>query len=254
MKVLSSGSYKGFRKYNGDIYNIVDNLYYVMDGSTAVFDDNKFSSKGDLFVYMQNLKKYFKNNNNIFKDLEKAILLSNREFKNIDKYHEYELPTYTIAIVKDCSSIIEIFILSDALISILYKDGHVENIIDNRIDKVKEECRRNKYKIKNDANLSSKEKLEKLLLNEQITRMKVNVKGGFPVGSTKPESISQGFFKKIDKKLVDRILICTDGFYDSEEEYPKSSSEFAVEYVLNRVDDKLKKEKRDDLTYVLLEI
>lgn len=62
-----------------------------MDGSTAVFDDNKFSSKGDLFVYMQNLKKYFKNNNNIFKDLEKAILLSNREFKNIDKYHEYEL-------------------------------------------------------------------------------------------------------------------------------------------------------------------
>lgn len=67
MKVLSSGSYKGFRKYNGDIYNIVDNLYYVMDGSTAVFDDNKFSSKGDLFVYMQNLKKYFKNNNNILK-------------------------------------------------------------------------------------------------------------------------------------------------------------------------------------------
>lgn len=254
MKVLCQGSYKGSRIYNGDIYNIDNNLYYVMDGATSVFDDYKFSKKGDLYEYMQNMKKYFVNSNDLIKDLQMAIIKSNNEFKDLNKYKEYELPTFTIAVVKDCGELVECYILCDTLISILFKDGHIENIEDRRIDKTKDEFIIQKRMILNDKSLYEEKRDKLLLLNEQVARMKANVKGGFPVGSTVPERIEQGLIKKIDKKLIDRILICSDGYYGSDVNYPKTNEEFKEDYVNKRVEKILKEEKRDDLSYILLEV
>lgn len=254
MKVLSSGSYKGCRSYNGDIYNDQENLYYVMDGSTALFNDFKFSEVGDLYAYMQLLKKNFHNQSTIVEDLKKAVQLSNVHLVGMEKYKEYELPTYTVAVVKETEKEIETYILCDTLISILYKDGHVENIEDRRIDAVKEVCRKKRREILADSQITEEERKKQILLNEQVTRMKVNQIDGFPVGSTIPERIEQGLFKKIDKNLVDRILICSDGYYDSEEAHPSTKEDFSIGYVEKRVSTILEDEKRDDLTYLLLEV
>ena len=48
MKIISEGCYKGSRKYNDDIIGHDKKVYYVMDGSTAVFNDNKFFKTSDL--------------------------------------------------------------------------------------------------------------------------------------------------------------------------------------------------------------
>ena len=171
MKVLSSGTYKGSRNYNADIIGLLDDMYYVCDGSTAVFNDNKFFDTGDLLEYMKLLNKNIKNESDIKDDLKKAINLSNQSLVGMDKYQEYELPTYTIAVVKDLGERIEYYILCDTLISILYKDGHVENIQDRRIDPVKDVCRTRRRDILKDTNLSDDERMKLLIENEQVTRM-----------------------------------------------------------------------------------
>lgn len=254
MKVLSCGSYKGCRNYNGDIYNQQENLYYVMDGSTALFNDFKFFETGDLYEYMQLLKKNFHNRSTIVEDLKTAVNLSNAHLVGMENYEEYELPTYTIAVVKENEKDIETYILCDTLISILYKDGHVENIEDRRIEAVKEVCRKNRRAIMENTQITEEERKRQILLNEQVTRMKANQVDGYPVGSTVPERIALGYQKKIDKRLIDRILICSDGYYDSEEDHPSSKEEFSISYIENRVSTLLKEEKRDDLTYLLLEV
>ncbi len=254
MKVLSSNSYKGSRNYNADIIGILDGMYYVCDGSTAVFNDNKFFQTGDLLEYMKLLNKNIKNETDIKSDLKKAISLSNEKLVGMEKYQEYELPTYTIAVVKDLGERIEYYILCDTLISILYKDGHVENIQDKRIDSVKEVCRTKRRAILADSSLNEDERKQEIILNEQMTRMKVNVDDGFPVGSTKEESIDAGYIGSISKDLIDRILICSDGYYDSEEVLPSKKEEFDILYVENRVKEILSHEKRDDLSYILLEM
>ncbi len=254
MKVLSSGTYKGVRSYNADIIGLLDDMYYVCDGSTAVFDDNKFFDTGDLLEYMRLLNKNIKNESDIKSDLKKAIRLSNQYLVGMEKYHEYELPTYTIAVVKDLGVMIEYYILCDTLISILYKDGHVENIQDRRIDSVKDVCRAKRREILANTNLSEDERMKLLLENEQVTRMKANAEDGFPVGSTKEDSIDLGFIGIIDKSKVDRILICSDGYYDSEDVMPSTVEDFELSYVENRVQEILSHDKRDDMTYILLEV
>lgn len=254
MRVLSSGTYQGSRKYNADIIGLLDNMYYVFDGSTALFDDNKFFKTGDLLEYMKLLNKNIKNESEIKDDLKKAIRLSNEKLVGMERYKEYELPTYTIAVIKDLGDKLEYYILCDTLISILYKDGHVENIQDKRIDPVKNVCRTRRREILADTSLDEEERMKLIIENEQVTRMKANAINGFPVGSTREESIDMGYIGVIDKEKVDRILICTDGYYDSEEEMPSTKDEFDISYVQDRVQEILSHEKRDDMTYILLEV
>lgn len=254
MKVLSSGCYKGSRKYNGDIIGIFDNMWYVIDGSTAVFNDNKFFETSDLYEYMQLLNKNISSNEEVKDNLKKAINESNKKLVGIEKYFEYELPTFTIAVVKECEDKIGTYQLCDTLISILYKDGDVENIEDRRIDSVKNVCRSRRREIIAMQDISDEERKKLILENEQVTRKKVNIENGFPVGSTKLESIEQGITRYFDKGKIDKILICSDGLYDSEEILPKSSSDFEINNIENRVKEILTKEKRDDLSYILIEI
>lgn len=171
----------------------------------------------------------------------------------MEKDKEYELPTYTIAVVRELEKEIEYYILCDTLISILYKNDHIENILDKRIDPVKELCRKRNREI-NKLDIPDIERKKLLLENERKARMKVNIDGGFPVGLTKEDSVLQGIKGKIDKKLIDRILICSDGYYGSSQMCPHTVEEFNFDYIRQRVNDKLLKDVRDDLSYMLLEI
>ena len=255
MRVINSESYKGSRNYNGDIYGMDKNLYYVCDGSTAVFDDYKFFETGDLYEYMQLLKKNIKDSDRIENSFKEAIRLSNKDIPNLNNYQEWELPTYTIGAIKECDDRLEYFILCDILISVLYKDGHVENIEDRRLDPIKEVCRGRKRELIHDETLTEEERKKLLLENEQITRMKANQEGtGFFVGSTKEGSIDAGYNGVLKKDEIDRILICSDGFYDSEDEMPSKREDFLEENIKTRVNEKINHEKRDDLTYLLLEV
>lgn len=255
MKVISYGNYQGSRIYNGDVIGFDNDMCFVMDGSTALFNDYKFFAEGDLYTYMQMLKRYFVNDNNksIQDNLKNAINLCNDKIDGIDKYKEYELPTYTICVIRDIGKYIEYYILCDTLISILYKDGRIENIVDRRIDPVKVVCRNRNREIK-EMDITEEEKKKLILENEQETRKKVNIEGGFPVGSTNNNCIDNGYFGKIEKDKIDRILICSDGYYDNFYEYPKENKEFDSEYVINRINNKLDEDVRDDTSYILIEI
>lgn len=238
MKIIDSVSIKGIGKYNNDIMNYDNNFCYVMDGATSVFNDNLFFESSDLYEYMNLLKANIMNNSIIADNLIKGIEESNKNLKNINTYPEYELPTFTIAAVKEYDSHYELYLLCDCLISILYKNGEVENIEDHRFDNTKNACRE---EIKNITKLE-----EKRIIWRKYRKL-ANNKNGYPVGSTNSNSIKNGIIKKINKNEIDKILICSDGLY-SEVGMPIDNTYFEP----NLLHKKITK-NNDDLTYIIIE-
>lgn len=253
MRIISQGSYKGSRKYNDDIIGNNKNVYYVLDGSTAVFNDNKFFKTSDLYEYMQLLKKNIKDSGSIIGSLKTGIVNSNGKINGLEKYKEYELPTFTIGAIKEYDNELEVFLLCDILITILYNDGRIGHFVDKRINVTKRICRDRILEIK-DMKISEEEKKKLLKENEQETRKKANAKGGFPVGSTNSASIDEGYLLKLPKTTIKKILICSDGLYNWNNPDEIDIKYFDKEYLEGEVNKILEKEERDDLSYMLLEV
>lgn len=245
MQIISSGNYQGIGKYNNDIINCVGNMCYVMDGASALFNDNIFFDTSDLYEYMQLLKNNVKDSNSIIESLRNGINDSNKHLSGIEKYQEYELPTYTIAAVKEYDDYFEIYLLCDCLISILYKDLTIENIIDDRFDKIKYECRK-KIKKVDEMNLNDSEKINLKRPIWREYRKYANQENGYPVGSTNNKSVENGIVKKIKKDDIDKILICSDGLY-SKIGIPNNANYFDKQYI-----ESIIKGNYDDLSYYLI--
>ena len=253
MKILSKGCYKGSRKYNGDIIGHDKDLYYVIDGSTAVFEDNKFFTTSDLYEYMKLLNKNIKDSGSILGGIKTGIVNSNGKLKGLEKYKEYELPTFTIGAVKEYEQDIDVYVLCDNLVTILYKDGRIGHLVDKRINGVKAKHRSRIQEIKA-MDISDDEKDKLLLEAEREARSNANQQGGFPVGSTNPASIDEGYILKLPKITISKILICSDGLYNWHNPEEIDERFFDKEFLEKEVEDILKKEDRDDLSYMLLEV
>lgn len=248
MQVISSLNLQGIGKYNNDVINHIGNMCYVIDGASALFDDNLFFKTSDLYEYMQLLKKNIKDDISMINSFKKAIKNSNKEIMNIDLYNEYELPTYTISAIKEYDNYIETYLLCDCLISILYKDGKIENIEDKRFDKLKYECRAKIKEIdKLDLDMQEKFKLKRPIWREY--RKYANQENGYPVGSTKENCIDSGYVSRIDKDKIDKILICSDGLYG---QYGMPNYNYFNKEYLEKIISETK--NHDDLSYYLIKI
>ncbi len=253
MKIISKGCYKGSRKYNGDIIGNDKDVYYVIDGSTAVFYDNKFCKTSDLYEYMKLLNKNIKDSGSVIGSLKTGIVNTNANFKGLEKYKEYELPTFTIGAIKEYEDDLEVYVLCDILITILYTDGRIGHFQDKRITVTKRiSSDRNKEIREMDA--TDEEKAKLFLENEQETRKKANAEGGFPVGSTNPNSVDQGYLLRLPKVSIKKILLCSDGVYNWRNAESIDEKFFDKEYLEEQVQEMLKEENRDDLSYMLLEV
>lgn len=248
MRILDDANRQGLRKYNNDIKNELENMCYVMDGATPLFNDNIFFETSDLYEYMQLLKKNIVINKNIKESFKNGIIESNKNLPNLENYKEYELPNYTIAAVKEHENAYELFLLCDCLISILYKNGEIENIIDNRFDKVRAGNAKEAKEIDEMLEISADERANMKKEMYRKYRKFANAQDGYPVGSTNPESIENGIIKEIEKSKIDKILICTDGLYD-EIGMPKEEKDFDKKCIEERLKDI---KNKDDLTYILI--
>ncbi len=248
MNILSANSKKGIGKYNNDIINYTNDFCYVIDGATALFNDNLFFETSDLYEYMQLLKSNIVYSESIQNSLIKGIIKSNNLLTEITKYKEYELPTFTIAVVKEEKEYYNLYLLCDCLISILYKNGDIENIEDHRFDETKIKCRKETAVI-NKLELSLEEKIELKRPIWRKYRKFANRNNGYPVGSTNPNSINNGLLKKVCKKDVDKIIICTDGFYNKLG-IPNNKEYFEKELIEKKL---LNLDNNDDLTYILID-
>ncbi len=247
MIIIDRKTKKGNDLYNYDISNYIDGFCYVVDGATPLFNDNIFSNTSDLYEYMQLLKRNLKNIGIIEENFIKAIKKSNLIINNIEMYSEYELPTFTIASVKEENDKYYLYVLCDSLISILYKNGEIKNIYDNRFDEFKKRWP-NKIEEINKLNISANEKNRMKLPIWKEYRKYANKKDGYPVGSTNFNSIKNGILTSVLKDDIDGILICTDGFYKAFG-LPNEKWYFNKEIL----SDKMKHiNYNGDITYILL--
>lgn len=248
MNILSYKSIKGIGKYNNDIMNRINNFCYVIDGASPLFNDNLFYNTSDLYEYIKLLKDNIINVGVINDNLIEGIEKSNKHLKRMNKYKECELPTFSIAAVKENKNDYELYLLCDCLISVLYNDGKIENIEDHRFDQIKTKCRKEIAEI-DKLELSMKEKFELKRPIWRKYRKFANAINGYPVGSTNPNSIKEGIIKTINKKNIDKIILCTDGLY-SKIGLPKDKSYFEQNILEEKI---LNTNNDDDLTYILID-
>lgn len=248
MNLLSCNSKKGIGKFNNDIMNYDNDFCYVMDGASSLFNDNLFFDTSDLYEYMQLLKKNIVYSESINSSFSNGIIMSNKSLPGYEKYKEYELPTFTIAAVKEENDYYELYLLCDCLISILYKDGNIENIEDHRFDETKNNCRK-EISVIDELNLTREEKLELKRPIWRKYRKFANREDGYPVGSTNPSSINEGIIKRVNKEEIDKIIICSDGLY-SKLGLPNNIDYFDKDILEKKVKDI---DNNDDLTYILIE-
>ena len=251
MEILSYISKKGienYNNYNNDIMNYYTDFCYVIDGATPLYNDHLVFKTSDAYEYMQLLKNNISNSDSIKNSLINGIIKSNKVFGEVNNIKEYELPTFTIAAVKEKEDYYELYLLCDCLISILYKNGKIENIYDHRFDEINSKIIKGIEDVnKLEMIVEAKEELKKAIYRKY--RKYANKKDGYSVGSMVPDSINKGIEMKIKKIDIDRILICTDGLYN-EIGIPDNKEYFKKEFLEEKV---LNKDNSDDLTYILID-
>lgn len=216
MKVLFEYS-KGCDKHpNEDIYGYSDNVFWVIDGATAVFTDNYLSSGGDIHWTVNELNSELKKTpcaGSLAKMLRNSIaVVRNRAIAVapiLNSINQNELPTFAICMIRINENTLEYAILGDC--SVITSSNPCKRYSDDRIlpfhfmiNDVKEQFKNNPevYKIK---------------VKEAVQGIKkhINQRDGYCIGTFDPDSALLAVEGKIPICRGDRILLCSDGFQPS---------------------------------------
>ena len=268
MNLLYSYCEKGKGEFNEDVMLYKSKIACVIDGATDVFFDKHKELENIVYVYVNNLIKKiescFTDKKSLKEILKEAISLSTKSIGkkyNLNSYKEYELPTFSIACIKENKGDYEYLVLGDCFIAIKI-DDNVKFIEDNRISHF---SKLNRENIKKEA-LDPRIDASAIDIYRQ-TRKKANSKNGYPIGSVSAIGIKDALYGKIPKKENLKILLFSDGFIDYfkekkinyEDAFDKDCLEGFVEDSLSYYLDNdsyienLRPKQLDDRTILLLE-
>lgn len=267
MEVLFKYCEKGSGDFNEDALLVTPKFACVIDGATDVFFDRHPQLKGIVYKYVFELINSLKNackDEKSLKDIVKESINEIYPFFNdkfgLDLYEEYELPTFSIACVKENKDNYEYLVLGDCFL-LFKRDEQIWLIEDERVKFFSRNNREEMKRLKLDPRSD-----EKSIKIYQSTRMKANSKLGYPIGSVKGTGIDDSLYGIVAKKSVNRILLFSDGFIDyftnANVEYEQLFDETHLKYIVDKAYDfyndnesymeQLRPKQFDDRTIVLL--
>jgi hypothetical protein len=215
MKIIFEYCEKGNAKYNEDVIEANENMACVIDGATDVFRDehNNMDRMVQDYVNLliKNIFLCYDEEKNLYDILMRAIGKVYSYFDNIyyfEKYREFELPTFSIACIKQCVNGFEYLVLGDC--SIEYTGKGKNKII--RDERVKEFSKHNRSEMKR-LKIDPRKDPEAMQVYKN-TRMKANSFDGYPIGSVSGVGLKNAIRGMINKESVDSILLYSDGFED----------------------------------------
>ena len=135
------------------------------------------------------------------------------------KLEEFEIPSASLAIVREDEQKAEIFLLGDTETIIGYKDGHIERVdnpnqtaVQNNDNAVMERM----AEIATSRRCSVIDTMKDPEIQEMLQRNRAKknrpCKGGYWICGTNPEAVEHGVYMQIPKKEIDAIILATDGF------------------------------------------
>ena len=258
---------KGNGKYNEDVVGSTSNIACVIDGATDVFLDEHKELDGIVNRYVNllidNVIKCSTQEKDVCSIVSLAIDLTYEQLNKmfvIDNYGEYELPTFSIACIKENCDSYEFMILGDCYILIRDRE-HVTMFNDERIIKFSQHNRDTLRRLKLDPRSDSSS-----INGYKSTRKKANSIDCDPIGSVSGKGIKNAITGKVSKNRVSDILIYSDGFVDYFEsgkiEKKQLFDRFRLKKIVKESEDyyenndiymkQLRPKQMDDKTIILL--
>lgn len=219
MKILFEYSQGCTKHINQDAYGHNDNIFWVIDGATEVFENNCLSSLGDVYWVVQTLNKKLKEGNTLLplKDfvgeaISKMYEMAVEVSPSITEIPINVLPTYAICCIRCMDSYLEYFFLGDCSLFV----SHTPDIryTDNRIEPFHLQVNAVKEQYKDNVDLYRSEVLKKV---REIKKY-INAESGYWIGTFDASIASHAIVGKVDIRVGDHILLCTDGFRPSLDE------------------------------------
>ncbi|UOQ84335.1 protein phosphatase 2C domain-containing protein [Gracilibacillus salinarum] len=254
MKLLFSCNHKGSADFNEDVVDHHQNTAWVIDGATPLFFNQYLSEENDVVWLVQQINEQLPRFITDEKSLEEILITVLDQISQIaleinpalKQIHHYELPTFTIAMVRFIDQKLEYYVLGDSGILLETTEKSVY-ITDRRLDTFAE-----KHQDKS-----------------QTIRKHLNTRDGYWIGSLDAKGISHGLAGEYNKKDITNVLCFTDGYSRLFELYKKmdvTQMQFNETFIKDTVSmirnieeedcDCLvykRSKKSDDLSVILLE-
>lgn len=215
MKVLFKYCKQGNGEFNEDAILTTSKLSCVIDGATDVYLDEHPQLRGIVNEYVNEIIESLDEMNKeemTLKDIVKTSLINTYHKLNskydLDAYMEYELPTFSIACIKENKNEYEYLVLGDCFLVFSIQE-HIQMIEDRRI-RIFSKHNRDEMKGLNLDPRCNKESLEVY----KNTRKKANSNSGYPIGSVSGTGIDEAICGTVKKDNVNGILLFSDGFID----------------------------------------
>lgn len=264
------------KKYNEDGYGITQNSLWVIDGASALNDNNYTEEENDVFYIVNWWNKYLKENidkadKTIIEIVESGVDKLNdkfSEFVEIESLSKLDRVSLGIAITRINEDILECFVLGDVEINIRSKTKDLYHLTDTSIKLLDNEVMK---LMTSDENRQDKlifkgfTKEEWLLL--QKNRNKMNTEDGYYILEHEREAIKNGILEKYNIEEIEDVLLMTDGYaqmyntYDLKEVFEQSKEKGLKKLVeelreKEEIDNEMKSyvrlKQHDDVTAILI--
>lgn len=217
MKELFVLCEKGDGQVNEDVCGMCSSFAWVIDGATDVFFRKALFPCNEVNRYVNALNERIKQYAPSYQPEQLQELLSDaiaslyvelNSGGQLTNIAEYEMPTFTVAMVSVSADVLRYLVIGDCFISYL-SDCGIQMITDTRITRFSQYNRnmlKAHYTISN-----SPVDMQKVY---QATRKNANQPDGYPIGSVRGSGIIHAVTGKIQLQPHERFLICSDGFLD----------------------------------------
>ena len=216
----------------------------LMDGASGLGRNNEFikgSTSAEWYVsYMKALLQQLFSTypNRSIEEIVSAAIKSAKQFvENFEKENnitleDYEIPSASLAILKQNDTHSKLFLLGDTETIIGYKDGRIEKIDNpnqNAVQSNDNAVLQKMCKIANAKGCDVKDTISEPEIQEmlQTNRGKKNkdCPGGYWICGTDSEAVNHAVTLTLENSLLDSLILATDGFnysmlgYDEKEVY-----------------------------------
>lgn len=241
---------------NEDIYGITHYAAFVMDGASALTNNNFTPAENDVVWMVKWWERYLIANLDELERplediIEKGIIAFNEAFaiyKPVEQLSKLEQVSSSLAIIRIHPMHFECYVLGDVEISLKRKDGVLEILTDERIkyldaqviELMAQNSEREKFCVFKDFTEEEWSLLKK-------NRMKMNTEEGYYILSHDVTAVFKGIHKVYPREILESCLISSDGLSPLDRFYQRSALMDEIKNMgIHALVDKLRAIENDD--------
>lgn len=220
MKIQTSkGISHSVSPVNEDVFNIVENAAWVIDGATGLTNKRITDFKSDAQWYASRWNSYLTENINSNSDIneiiKEGITFIKKEyegFKGFDKLSELDYPCAAIALIRIKNNKIEYYVLGDS--SLVYKcdGGNTSEIYDKHLEELEVSILNKIKAVKREKNINMLEAKAYCLEEIKNTRMLKNTNEGYWILELDEQAADHAICGSIDAQNNIKVFMTSDGF------------------------------------------